>query len=73
MGPDQKGDAILSAYMPGGSPGMFGKIKDFFVFRSQLVPLSTLQAGYRLLLHGLAAESLHAQLVQIKRAQVAAA
>lgn len=37
-----------------------------------LVPLSTLQAGYRLLLHGLAAESLHAQLVQIKRAQVAA-
>jgi hypothetical protein len=38
-----------------------------------LVPLSTLQAGYRLLLHGLAAESLHAQLVQIKRAQVASA
>jgi len=38
-----------------------------------LVPLSTLQAGYRLLLHGLAAESLHAQLVQIKRTQVAAA
>ncbi|SEF43512.1 hypothetical protein SAMN05421819_0007 [Bryocella elongata] len=38
-----------------------------------LVPLSTLQAGYRLLLHGLAAESLHAQLVQIKRAQVATA
>lgn len=35
-----------------------------------LVPLSTLQAGYRLLLHGLAAESLHAQLVQIKRLQV---
>lgn len=33
-----------------------------------LVPLSTLQAGYRLLLHGLAAESLHAQLVQLKRA-----
>jgi hypothetical protein len=33
-----------------------------------LVPLSTLQAGYRLLLHGLAAECLHAQLVQLKRA-----
>jgi hypothetical protein len=32
-----------------------------------LVPLSTLQAGYRLLLHGLAAECLHATLVQIKR------
>jgi hypothetical protein len=34
-----------------------------------LVPLSTLQAGYRLLLHGLAAECLHAALVQMKRAQ----
>ena len=33
-----------------------------------LVPLSTLQAGYRLLLHGLAAECLHAAIVQIKRA-----
>ncbi len=35
-----------------------------------LVPLSTLQAGYRLLLHGLAAECLHATLVQIKRQTV---
>jgi len=34
-----------------------------------LVPMSTLQAGYRLLLHGLAAESLHATLVQFKRAR----
>ena len=32
-----------------------------------LIPLSTLQAGYRLLLHGLAAECLHATLVQCKR------
>ncbi len=32
-----------------------------------LIPLSTLQAGYRLLLHGLAAECLHATLVQIKQ------
>lgn len=32
-----------------------------------LVPLSTLQAGYRLLLHGLAAECLHAALVQMKQ------
>ena len=32
-----------------------------------LIPLSTLQAGYRLLLHGLAAECLHAMLVQFKR------
>jgi hypothetical protein len=36
-----------------------------------LVPLSTLQAGYRLLLHGLAAECLHATLRQIKRQAVA--
>jgi hypothetical protein len=36
-----------------------------------LVPLSTLQAGYRLMLHGLAAESLHANLVQLKRRQAA--
>jgi Family of unknown function (DUF6999) len=34
-----------------------------------LIPLSTLQAGYRLLLHGLAAECLHATLVQCKRQQ----
>jgi hypothetical protein len=34
-----------------------------------LIPLSTLQAGYRLLLHGLAAECLHATLVQYKRQQ----
>ncbi|MBI4902329.1 MAG: hypothetical protein HY820_01760 [Acidobacteria bacterium] len=33
-----------------------------------LVPLSTLQAGYRLLLHGLAAECLHATLVRHKLA-----
>jgi len=36
-----------------------------------LIPLSTLQAGYRLLLHGLAAECLHATLVQFKRQQTA--
>jgi hypothetical protein len=35
--------------------------------------MSTLQAGYRLLLHGLAAESLHAALVQLKRQQRLAA
>ena len=34
-----------------------------------LVPLSTTQAGYRLLLHGLSAESLHANLVRLKRLQ----
>jgi hypothetical protein len=32
-----------------------------------LVPLPMLRAGYRLLLHGLAAESLHANLVLLKR------
>ena len=36
-----------------------------------LIPLSTLQAGYRLLLHGLAAECLHATLIQFKRQQAA--
>jgi hypothetical protein len=35
-----------------------------------LIPMSTLQAGYRLLLHGLAAECLHATLVQLKRSQM---
>jgi hypothetical protein len=38
-----------------------------------LVPLSTLQAGYRLMLHGLAAESLHATLVKLKAKQAAGA
>ena len=33
-----------------------------------LVPMSTLRAGYRLVLHGLATETLHAMLVQFKRA-----
>jgi hypothetical protein len=37
-----------------------------------LVPMSTLEAGYRLMLHGLAAESLHATLVRLKRAHAAA-
>ncbi len=35
-----------------------------------LIPMSTLQAGYRLLLHGLAAECLHATLVQCKRGRL---
>jgi hypothetical protein len=34
-----------------------------------MVPLSTLEAGYRLVLHGLAAESLHATLREYKRRQ----
>lgn len=34
-----------------------------------LVPSSTLRAGFRLMLHGLATEGLHAKLVQLKRAQ----
>lgn len=38
-----------------------------------LIPLSTLRAGYRLLLHGLAAESLHANLVTLKRHSAAVA
>jgi hypothetical protein len=34
-------DTVLSAYLPGGSPKLFGRIKDFYVFRSQLVANST--------------------------------
>jgi hypothetical protein len=34
-----------------------------------MVPLSTLQAGFRLMLHGLAAESLHSTLREYKRRQ----
>ncbi|MEM8485670.1 MAG: hypothetical protein AAF564_08970 [Bacteroidota bacterium] len=37
-----------------------------------MIPMSTLKAGNRLMLHGLAAENLHAALVQHKRAQLAA-
>ena len=34
-----------------------------------LVPISTLRAGYRLVLHGLSSEMLHALLMQMKAAQ----
>ena len=34
-------DTMLTAFLPGGSAGLFGRVKDFYVFRSQLVPLST--------------------------------
>jgi hypothetical protein len=37
-----------------------------------MVPLSTLSAGFRLMLHGLAAESLHATLREFKRKQTQA-
>jgi hypothetical protein len=37
--------------------------------RHPLVPMSTLRAGFRLMLHGLATESLHAILLQQKNAQ----
>lgn len=46
-----------------GNPSYLGLVNN----KHPLVPLSTLQAGYRLLLHGLAAECLHATLVQLKR------
>lgn len=36
-----------------------------------LVPMSTMRAGFRLMLHGLAAEGLHARLVELKREQQA--
>ena len=50
-----------------GDAGHLGLVNN----RHPLVPLSTLKAGHRLLLHGLAAESLHALLVKHKRAQAA--
>lgn len=46
-----------------GDPSYLGLVNN----KHPLIPLSTLEAGYRLLLHGLAAECLHATLVQLKR------
>jgi hypothetical protein len=46
-----------------GDTGYIGLVNN----KHPLIPLSTFQAGYRLLLHGLAAESLHATLVEHKR------
>ena len=46
-----------------GDPSVISLVNN----KHPLVPMSTLQAGYRLLLHGLAAECLHATLVQFKR------
>jgi len=37
-----------------------------------LVPMSTLRAGYRLVLHGLSTEMLHSLLNQMKQAQAQA-
>lgn len=51
-----------------GDPAYVGLVNN----KHPLVPLSTLQAGYRLMLHGLAAESLHATLVRMKKAQAVA-
>lgn len=44
----------------------------FMLNRHPLVPESTLKAGFRLMLHGLATEQLHGYLRQLKRAQAAA-
>jgi hypothetical protein len=46
-----------------GNPAYLGLVNN----KHPLIPLPTLQAGYRLVLHGLAAECLHATLVQLKR------
>jgi hypothetical protein len=48
-----------------GTPQTLGLINN----KHPLVPMSTLRAGYRLVLHGLATETQHAILVQLKRAQ----
>jgi hypothetical protein len=50
-----------------GTPWTPGLINN----RHPLVPLSTMRAGFRLVLHGLATEMQHALLVQCKRAQAA--
>lgn len=50
-----------------GTPWTPGLINN----RHPLVPLSTMRAGFRLVLHGLATEMQHAHLVQCKRAQAA--
>lgn len=52
-----------------GDPSYVGLVNN----KHPLVPMTTTQAGYRLLLHGLAAESLHAALVKMKRAHASAA
>jgi hypothetical protein len=44
------------------APGLVALVNN----RHPLVPLSTLRAGFRLMLHGLSAESLHALLLQAK-------
>ena len=55
----------VSAIM--GNPYQLGMINN----RHPLVPLSTLQSGFRLMLHGLSSETLHALLLRCKRAQAA--
>ncbi len=55
-------ESAIEVYMIGDS-SYIGLVNN----KHPLIPLSTLQAGYRLLLHGLAAECLHATLVQFKR------
>tara|TARA_R110002072_G_scaffold20347_1_gene74040 strand:+ start:1203 stop:2123 length:921 start_codon:yes stop_codon:yes gene_type:complete len=53
----------VSALM--GNPYQLGMINN----RHPLVPLSTLRSGFRLMLHGLSSETLHALLLRCKRAQ----
>ena len=48
-----------------GNPYQLGMVNN----RHPLVPLSTLRSGFRLMLHGLSSETLHALLVRCKRAQ----
>lgn len=54
--------AIYAATIRGDASGLF-----LLNNKHPLVPLSTLRAGYRLMLHGLAAECLHYQLRLFKR------
>jgi hypothetical protein len=60
--------AIYAATIRGDASGLF-----LLNNKHPLVPLSTLKAGYRLMLHGLAAECLHYQLRLLKRQDLAKA
>ena len=66
---------LALSYIFQGRLGLYGKLLGspyhlFFVNnRHPIVPLSTLRAGFRLMLHGLSAEQLHYHLRQCKRRQ----
>jgi len=60
-------DETIGTYVSAllGTPATLALINN----KHPMVPLSTLRAGFRLVLHGLATESQHALLVRRKREQ----